>query len=90
MIALAAVLMVASAVFAAGAMAVCYRRDAFGILSGLPVMAAGAALAMVGVSRLGASIHDPVAGQAMAILISIGALVVVAFGIGLAVREGSH
>ncbi len=90
MIGLAHVLVVAAALFAAGALAAVYRRDQVALLTGIPLMAGGAGLAAIGASRLAASVNDPIAGQEFAVVIAAAALATVFAAIGLIAREASR
>lgn len=87
---LAPVLLVAAALVAIGCFGAAYRRDMFAVLAGLPVVAAGVLVALVGASRLASSVNDPVGGQEMAVLVALVALATVSAGIGLAAGEGSN
>lgn len=97
---LVAVFFVAAGLVAAGAFAVAWRRDAVAALAGIPLMFAGAGIALVGVARFAARASaavqspSPVVvrvsgsplGQEAAVLVAIAALALVALGIGIASR----
>lgn len=97
---LVAVLFVAAGMVAAGAFATAWRRDAVAALAGVPLMFAGAGIALVGVARFAARasaavqspapvvvrVSGPPLGQEAAVLAAIAALALVALGIGIASR----
>jgi hypothetical protein len=97
---LVSVLFVAAALVAAGAFATTWRRDAMAALAGIPVMLAGAGVALVGVTRFAARasaaietpsptivrVSGPPLGQEAAVLAAIVALALVALGVGIATR----
>jgi NADH:ubiquinone oxidoreductase subunit K len=87
---LAAVLLVASALVAAGALAAAWRRDLTAALAGIPLMFGGAGVAFAGAARFSAAGGPPIFGQAVGVLLAVAALALVALGIGIAGREGSR
>jgi NADH:ubiquinone oxidoreductase subunit K len=94
------VLFVAAGMVAAGAFAAAWRRDAVAALAGIPLMFAGAGIALVGVARFAARasaavesptpivvrVSGPPVGQEAAVLAAVAALALVALGIGIASR----
>lgn len=89
-VSLVAVLFVASALVAAGALTAAWRRDLTAALAGVPLMFAGAGVAFVGAARFSAAGGPPIFGQAAGVLLAIAALALVALGVGIAGREGSR
>ena len=87
---LVAVMWVASALVAAGALAAAWRRDLMAALAGLPLIFAGAIVAFAGVARYAAAGGPPIFGQAAAMLIAVAAVALVALGVGIAGRETSR
>jgi multisubunit Na+/H+ antiporter MnhC subunit len=87
---LVTVLFAAAALVAVGAFVSVWRRDMTHALAGLPLMFAGAGTAFAGVSRFAAAPAGgaQLAGQEVAVLLSVAALGAVALGVGLAGREG--
>lgn len=81
-------LFVASALVAAGVLAVGYRRDLEAALAGVPLMLGGVAVGFVGVSRFAAARGDVFAGQEIAILAALAAFGLGLVGLGLIGREG--
>ena len=79
---LAACLIVGSAVAACGALAVLWRRSPGELLVAIPVLGAGGAICLAGVSRFAALRQDPLTGQEMAILVCLVALAGVLLGTG--------
>jgi len=77
---LAAVLVVGSAVFACGILAVVWRRPPTESLVAIPLLAAGAGICLAGVSRFAALRQDPLTGQEMAVLVSLVALAATLLG----------
>jgi hypothetical protein len=87
---LVVVLFVAAGLIAAGAFAAVWRRDMTAALGGIPVMFAGAGVALAGVSRFAATggLHGPeLFGQEFAVVLAISAVALVALGLGIAGRE---
>jgi NADH:ubiquinone oxidoreductase subunit K len=84
------VLFVAAALLAAGAFALGHRRESGAALAGVPALAAGSGLALVGVSRFSASLTDPLAGQVFATVVALAALAVVVVGVALLGRESQR
>ncbi len=97
---MAAVLFVAAAMVAVGTFIVAWRRDAAAALAGIPILFAGAGIALVGVARFAARasaavqspapvvvrVSGPPVGQEAAVLVAIAALALVALGLGVATR----
>jgi NADH:ubiquinone oxidoreductase subunit K len=73
-------LVVGGALFGIGFLSVASRRSLGATLRGVPIMAAGAAVALAGSSRLASSPTDPVAGQELAVLAALGALAFLTLG----------
>jgi hypothetical protein len=71
---LAGVLFVGAAMIATGAFSAAWGRGAARQLIALPVLAAGAALCLAGVSRFAAGRADPDTGQELAALVAVAAL----------------
>jgi NADH:ubiquinone oxidoreductase subunit K len=84
------IFLVAAALVATGAFAAAYRRDLGAALVALPLLGSGTALAMVGATRLGATLRDPMSGQEFGILIMIATLAGVLLGVGLLGREATR
>ena len=80
---LVGILFVAAALVATGVLAAAWRRDPLAALAGVPVAAAGAALASVGVARFGSSLREPAAGQEAAVLVLLVALGIVILGLAV-------
>lgn len=89
-VSLVGVFFVASALIAAGAFAVAWRRDLTGAVAALPVMFAGAGVAFAGIERFAAAGGSHVVGQEIAVLLAVAAVALVALGLGLAGREGAR
>lgn len=87
---LVAVMFVASALLAAGALAAAWRRDLTAALAGIPLMFGGAGVAFAGAARFAAAGGPPILGQAAGALLAVAALALVALGVGIAGREGSR
>jgi len=87
---LVAVFFVAAALVGTGAFIAAWRKDLTHALAGIPLMFAGAGTAFAGVTRFAAAPAGgaQLAGQEVAILVSVVALAAVALGVGLAGREG--
>lgn len=97
---LVSVLFVAAGLIAAGVFAAAWRRDAMAALAGIPLMLAGAGVALVGVTRFAARasaavetpspivvrVSGPPFGQEAAVLAAVVALALVALGVGFATR----
>lgn len=83
------IFLVAAALVATGAFAAC-RRDLGAALVALPLLGSGTALAMVGATRLGATLRDSMSGQEFAIVIMIATLAAVLLGVGLLGREATR
>ena len=64
-------LTVGAALFAICAFAAVFRRDGAAMLRSLPLMGAGAVVALAGASRLASSAGDPLAGQELAVLVAL-------------------
>jgi hypothetical protein len=77
---LVGVLSVGGALIACGAFAAAWGRDSARRLVALPVLAAGVALCLAGVSRFAAGRADPDTGQELAALVTIGALAATILG----------
>lgn len=84
---LVAVMWVASALVAIGALAAVWRRDLGAALASIPLIFGGAAVAFAAVARFAAAGGPPILGQAVAVLIAAAALALVALGVGIAGRE---
>jgi NADH:ubiquinone oxidoreductase subunit K len=67
-------LLVGAALFAVGVFAASFRRDRAALLRSLPLLAAGAAVALAGASRLASANADPLAGQELAVLVCLAGL----------------
>ena len=78
------VLVLGAALFACGLLPAAAGRGLGASLRGIPIMAAGAAVALAGASRLASSSADPVAGQELAIFAALGALALL--GVAAAAR----
>jgi hypothetical protein len=101
-VSIVSVLFVAAAMVAVGAFAATWRRDAVAALAGIPLMLAGAGIALVGVTRFAARasaavespspivvrVSGPPLGQEAAVLAAVAAVALVAIGIGIASRAG--
>lgn len=74
-------LFVSAALVGSGVLAAAWRRDSLAALAGVPVAAAGAALASVGVARFGSSLREPAAGQEAAVFVLLAALGIVILGV---------
>ena len=89
-VSLVAVFFVAAGMIAIGAFAAVWRRDGSAAIAAVPIMFAGAGVAFAGVARFAAAGGSPFVGQEFAVVLAIGALALVALGIGLAGREGTR
>jgi hypothetical protein len=78
---LVGILFVSAALVATGVLAAAWRRDPLAALAGVPVAAAGAALASVGVARFGTSLREPATGQEAAVFVLLAALGIVILGL---------
>lgn len=87
---LVAVMWVASALVAAGALVAAWRRDLTASLAAIPLIFGGAAVAFAGAARFSAAGGPPIFGQAVVVLIAVTALALVALGVGIAGREASR
>jgi NADH:ubiquinone oxidoreductase subunit K len=87
---LIAVLLVASALVAAGVLVAAWRRDLTAALASVPLMFGGAGVAFAGVARFSAAGGPPIFGQAAGVLLAAAALALVTLGVGIAGREGSR
>lgn len=87
---LIAVFFVAAGLAAAGAFAAVWRRDLTAALAGIPLMFAGAGVALVGIGRFAAAGGPHLFGQEFAVLLAIAATALVALGLGVSGREGSR
>ena len=87
---LVAVFFVAAGVIAVGAFAAAWRRDLAAAVATIPVMFAGAGVALAGVARFAAAGGSHLLGQEFAVLLAIAALALVALGLGIAGREGTR
>jgi hypothetical protein len=63
-----------------GAFAAGWRRDRGGALTALPLLTAGAAICLAGVSRFAANRQDPDTGQELAALVAVAGLAAVILG----------
>jgi hypothetical protein len=77
---LAGVLSVGAALIACGAFSAVWGQGAARRLIALPVLAAGAALCLAGVSRFAAGRADPDTGQELAALVAVAALAATILG----------
>ncbi|HYL09016.1 MAG TPA: hypothetical protein VEU76_10725 [Candidatus Udaeobacter sp.] len=84
---LVAVLFVAGGMLALGAFTAAWRRDLGAALASVPLLFAGAGIALAGVARFSATGNHELAGQEMAVLLAVAALGLVGLGVGLAGRE---
>ncbi|HEX6347928.1 MAG TPA: hypothetical protein VF160_00870 [Candidatus Dormibacteraeota bacterium] len=80
---LVGILFVSAALVATGVLAAAWRRDPLAALAGVPVAAAGAALASVGVARFGSSLREPASGQEAAVFVLLAALGIVVLGVAV-------
>lgn len=87
---LVAVFFVAAGLVAAGVFAAAWRRDLTAALAGIPLMFAGAGVALVGIARFAAAGGPHLFGQEFAVFLAIAALALVALGLGVSGREGSR
>jgi hypothetical protein len=71
-----------SAIASCGVLAVLWRRSLGESLVALPLLAAGAAICLAGASRFAALRQDPLAGQEMAVLVSLLGLAWTVLGTG--------
>jgi hypothetical protein len=71
-----------SAIASCGVLAVLWRRSLGESLVALPLLAAGAAICLAGASRFAALRQDPLAGQEMAVLVSLLCLAWTVLGTG--------
>jgi hypothetical protein len=78
---LVAILFISAALVGSGVLAAAWRRDPLAALAGVPLAAAGAALASVGVARFGSSLREPAAGQEAAVFVLVTALGIVILGV---------
>jgi NADH:ubiquinone oxidoreductase subunit K len=81
---LTAVLFVAAALAAIGLLGVAWRRDLAGAVAGLPVLAAGAAVAAAGGARYATSLRLPGVGQEFAVVLAVAGLAFVVLATPLA------
>jgi hypothetical protein len=84
------VFFVAAGMIAAGAFAAGWRRDVTAALAAIPLILGGGGVAFAGVARFAAAGGPHLAGQEFAVLLSMASLALVAFGVGIAGREGSR
>jgi hypothetical protein len=77
---LVGVLLVGAALISSGAFAAAWGREGARQLVALPVLAAGAALCLAGVSRFAAGRADPDTGQELAALVAMAALAATILG----------
>ena len=87
---LIAVFFVAAGLAGAGAFAAVWRRDLTAALAGIPLMFAGAGVALVGIGRFAAAGGPHLFGQEFAVLLAIASTALVALGLGVSGREGSR
>ena len=87
---LVSVFFVAGGLVAAGAFAAVWRRDLTAAIAGIPLMFAGAGVALVGVGRFAAAGGPHLFGQAFAVLLAVAAVALIALGLGVAGRESSR
>ena len=87
---LIAVFFVAAGLVAAGGFAAVWRRDLTAALAGIPLMFAGAGVALVGIGRFAAAGGPHLFGEEFAVLLAIAATALVALGLGVSGREGSR
>lgn len=73
-------LVVGAALLGCGALAAAWRRDGAAALGALPMLAAGAAIALAGVGRFAAGRQDPDTGQELAALVTVAALALTILG----------
>jgi hypothetical protein len=83
---LTACLVVGSALVASGALAVLWRRSLGESLVALPLLAAGGAICLAGASRFASLRQDPLAGQELAVMVTLVALAATLLGTGWLVR----
>lgn len=87
---LVGVLFVAAGLVAVGAFVAAWKRDLAAALAGLPLMFGGAGVAFAGIARFSAAGGPPAFGQEFAALLAVGALALVALGVGIAGRGTSR
>ncbi len=87
---LVAVLFVAAALVAVGVFTAAWRRDVTAALGGIPLILGGAGVAFAGVARFAAAGGPHLFGQEFAVLLAIGAIALLALGLGIAGREGAR
>ncbi len=83
-----AVLVVGALLVSCGAFTAAWRRERGPALAALPMLAAGAAVCMAGVSRFSAGAQDPETGQELAVLVSVFGLTAAILGAAWA-RKGA-
>jgi hypothetical protein len=86
----AAALVVGALLISCGAFTAAWRRERGAALMALPMLAAGAAVCMAGVSRFSAGAPEIETGQEMAVLISVTGLASAILGAAWADRKTVH
>ena len=88
---LVGVLVVGAVLISSGAFAAAWGRAGARQLVALPVLAAGAAVCLAGVSRFAAGRADPDTGQELAALVAVAALAATVLGVAWArTAEADH
>jgi hypothetical protein len=80
----AAPLVVGALLVACGAFTAAWRRERGAALAAVPMLAAGAAVALAGAARFAAGAGDPSTGEEMAVLVSVAGLATVVLGVAWA------
>jgi hypothetical protein len=86
----AAALAVGALLVACGAFAAAWRREGGAALAALPMLAAGAAICMAGVTRFSATSADVQTGQELAALAAVVGLAAAVLGRALAGRRAER
>lgn len=73
-------LVVGAVLLGCGALAAAWRRTPSGALAALPMIGAGAAIALAGMGRFAAGPRDPHTGQELAVLVTVAALALTILG----------
>jgi uncharacterized membrane protein HdeD (DUF308 family) len=85
----ASALAVGALLVSCGAFTAAWRRERATALAALPMLAAGAAVCMAGVTRFSAGARDPETGQELAVLVSVLGLAAAILGAAWA-RKGAR
>jgi hypothetical protein len=89
-VSVAAALAVGAALLASGAFAALRGGGAARQLAALPVLGAGASIALAGAARLAAGRADPDSGQELAALVAVAALAATILGVAWARRGAAR